>query len=422
MVPGGKNHASCQAGTSLEGGILINTTNTRINTKLMSLPEIKSLPKLMSLPEIIIDRIQKDGVLSFRDFMEMALYFPGYGYYTSDRQKIGKSGDFYTSPYLTGLFGEMIGGQLEEMWQILGRKPFTVVEYGAGTGLLCRDILSRLKQNEELYDKLQYVIIEKSGSMRARERELLPLFEKVSWTDSIRDIPAVTGCILSNELVDNFAVDQVVMEDELMEVCVSFDGGFAEMLRPAPEPLRDYLRCLGVCLPKGYRAEINLEATDWIQEVARALNKGFVMTIDYGYPSSALYSKSSGTLACYYQHQVHHCPYKFIGEQDITSHVNFSALDHWGRLGGLDHCGYTSQTHFLQGLGLSRYLRKWEEGAWEERGWEKEGQADPVVREQQISSIRTLLLGMGQKFKVLIQRKGVERVWLSGMQFPQPLI
>jgi SAM-dependent MidA family methyltransferase len=137
------------------------------------------------------------------------------------------------------------------------------------------------------------------------------------------------------------------------------------------------------------------------------------MTIDYGYPSSALYSKSSGTLACYYQHQVHHCPYTFIGEQDITSHVNFSALDYWGRLAGLNCCGYTTQTQFLRGLGLNRYLRQWEDEA---------GRLDPVAREQQIGSIRTLLLEMGQKFKVLIQRKGLDRVCLSGMQFPQSLI
>ena len=383
------------AGMSLEGNVYANTTSAGINTR------------LMSLPEIIVDKIQKDGDLSFRDFMEIALYFPGYGYYTSDRQRIGKSGDFYTSPYLTSLFGEMIGAQLEEMWQILGRKPFTIVEYGAGTGLLCRDILTRLKQNGKLYDKLQYVIIEKRESMHP------PLPEKVCWADSIRDIPMVTGCILSNELVDNFSVHQVIMEEELMEVCVSFDNGFTETLRPAPEPLREYLRDLEVTLPRGYRAEINLEATAWIQEVARALDHGFVMTIDYGYPSSALYSKSSGTLACYYQHQVHHCPYTFIGEQDITSHVNFSALDLWGRLAGLDYCGYTTQTHFLRGLGLGRYLRQWEDEA---------AQSDPVAREQQIGSIRTLLLGMGEKFKVLIQRKGLDRVWLSGMQFPQPLI
>jgi SAM-dependent MidA family methyltransferase len=364
----------------------------------------------MSLPDIIIGRIEKEGPLSFRDFMEMALYHPGEGYYTSGRQTIGQCGDFYTSAYLTSLFGEMLAVQLEEMWQALGRQPFTIVEYGAGTGLLCRDILCRLKENKELYEDLRYYIIEKSATMRQKEKELLP--EKVRWVAAITDIAPVTGCILSNELVDNFSVHQVVMEDQLMEVCVAFDGGFTEMLRPAPKALKDYLEQLQVTLPPGYRAEIDLEATNWIQEVARALDKGFVLTIDYGYPSSALYSKKSGTLACYNRHKVSYCPYDRIGDQDITHHVNFSALDYWGHRSGLDCCGFTSQVHFLQGLGLTRYLRE----------WETTGSQDPVIRQQQLRQLQILLMDMGHKFKVLIQRKGLDRVFLSGLQFPQPLV
>ena len=276
---------------------------------------------MQQLPEIIIAKIEKEGPLSFRDFMEMALYHPGHCYYTSDRVKIGADGDFYTSPYLTGLFGELLGNQLEEMWITLGRLPFTIVEYGAGTGLLCRDILCRLKENRQLYETLNYFIIEKSGTMREKESAILP--EKVDWKVSIRELGPVTGCIFSNELVDNFSVHQVVMEDELMEVCVIYDEGFREILRPAPENLKDYLYRLGVDLPRGFRAEINLEATQWIQEVAGSLQKGFVMTIDYGYPSAVLYGKKTGTLACYHRHRVHYSPYEFIGEHDITSHVNF---------------------------------------------------------------------------------------------------
>jgi SAM-dependent MidA family methyltransferase len=366
------------------------------------------IKKFMLLSNIIIDRIERDGPLSFRDFMEMALYYPGQGYYTSDRQKLGRSGDFYTSAYLTGLFGEMVAGQLEEMWYVIGQQPFTIVEFGAGTGLLCRDILHRLKANSQLYDQLSYVIIEKSEPMRDREKAILP--STVRWVDSIRDISPVTGCILSNELVDNFSVHQVVMLDELMEVCVAYDGGFVEILRPAADPLKDYLCRLGVDLPRGFRAEINLEATEWIMELSRALHQGFVMTIDYGYTSSALYSKRTGTLACYHQHQVNHCPYELVGEQDITTHVNFSALDYWGSQGGLECCGFTSQTHFLQALGLTGRLRKWEE----------ETAADPECRQQQLIRLRTLL-EMGHQFKVLVQRKGVGRVFLSGLQFAQPL-
>jgi SAM-dependent MidA family methyltransferase len=350
--------------------------------------------------EIIRAKIQQDGPVTFRDFMEMALYHPQFGYYSVSRPRLGEGGDFYTSAYLTGLFGELLAHQFEEMWQALGRGPFTIVEYGAGSGLLCRDILSRLRENAALYKKLNYFIIEKSCAMRERERQLLS--GKVEWRGSIREIGEVTGCIFSNELVDNFSVHRVVMEDELMEIYVGYDGDLIESLRPAPEMLKDYLTRLGVKLPKGYRAEINLEATRWIQEVGEALTRGWVMTIDYGYSAASLYSKRSGTLACYRRHRVNYCPYEFIGEQDITSHVNFSALDHWGRSKGLELGGYTDQIHFLQGLGLAGRLRN-----REEKGM---GETD---RRQ----LQTFLMEMGQKFKVLIQHKGVGKVPLSGLVF-----
>lgn len=366
----------------------------------------------MSLSEIVIGRIRQEGPLSFHDFMEMALYYPGEGYYTSARDKLGEAGDFYTSPYLTALFGGMLAGQLEEMWQKLGCEPFTIVEYGAGTGLLCRDILHRLSANQELYDHLQYYIIEKSDFMREKERRLLP--DKVRWINSVDEIASVTGCILSNELLDNFSVHQVLMLDELMEVFVGYENGeFSEELRPASEALKNYLSQLGVTLPRGYRTEINLEATEWIGRISAALKKGFVLTIDYGYPSSVLYSKKEGTLMCYHEHRTNHNPYNFIGEQDITSHVNFSALDYWGHINGLACCGYTTQTHFLQGLGITSQLQKMEAAELPD--------VDAAARQQRLWQMRTLLLDMGRKFKVLIQCKGIGKTYLSGMQFAQGL-
>lgn len=369
----------------------------------------------MPLPEIIIDTIRRQGPLSFRDFMEMALYDPSEGYYSASHDRLGVAGDFYTSPYLTRLFGEMIAGQLEEMWRHLGCQPFVVVEYGAGTGLLCRDILTRLRSNAELFHHLQYVIIEKSPWMRSRERDLLAgddLLHKLRWESSIDVLGPVNGCILSNELVDNFAVHQVVMEEELMEVFVGYEDGFVEILRPASTALKDYLRQLQVALPRGFRTEINLEAVDWIRSVSAALQRGFVITIDYGSSSSGLYDKSAGTLVCYHQHQVNHSPYQWIGEQDITSHVNFSALDHWGRQHGLEHCGFTSQTRFLQGLGLNRRLQQLEALA---------GVPDQRAHDVAFRQLYTLLVDMGSKFKVLIQRKGIGRSFLSGLQFSQVL-
>ncbi|MEJ7679385.1 MAG: class I SAM-dependent methyltransferase [Segetibacter sp.] len=148
----------------------------------------------------------------------------------------------------------------------------TIVEYGAGTGVLCHDILDYLRNNKQFYDQLNYCIIEKSPVMR--EKQKAHLYEKVSWHNTIQDIPEITGCILSNELLDNFSVYQVVMEDELMEVFVDYKDGFVELLRPAKKALTDYMAELSVVLPKGFRTEINLEATEWIKEIAASLKKG----------------------------------------------------------------------------------------------------------------------------------------------------
>jgi len=179
--------------------------------------------------------------------MEMALYYPKEGYYNSSGDKIGKCGDFYTAPCYTSLFGQMIARQVEEMWHLLGKKNFTIVEYGAGTGILCLDILEALQSNTAFYKKLRYCIIEKSDVLRERQKKILP--QNVSWYDHISEIPAFTGCILSNEVVDNFSVHQVVMQKELMEVYVDYDNGFAECLKPAPAPLKDYFAQLNVRLP-----------------------------------------------------------------------------------------------------------------------------------------------------------------------------
>ena len=367
----------------------------------------------MSLAEIVIERIRSEGPISFHDFMEMSLYHPEYGYYSTSRDKIGKEGDFYTSPCVSSLFGEMIARQLEEMWYWLGKQPFSVVEYGAGTGLLCKDILQGLRRNKELYVDLHYHIIERSGAMRDEQRRLPLPPDKVSWYEDIADIPSVTGCILSNELIDNFAVHQVVMQDELMEVFVDHDKGFIECLRPASRPLKDYFRELRVVLPKGFRTEVNLEAIHWITRISGALKKGFVLTIDYGFPSQTLYDgrRNKGTLVCYHRHMINYSPYINIGEQDITTHINFSALCHWGLTNGLQLGGYTKQSHFLQGLGLAAHLKNLEE----------KGEMQQWTSEEKLSLIRTLLMDMGQKFNVLIQYKGLQKPLLSGMRFPQPL-
>lgn len=347
----------------------------------------------MPLSDIIIQKIQQDGPISFRDFMDMALYYPGLGYYTSEKDKIGKKGDFYTSPELTPAFGEMLGVQLEEMWRILGEKEFTVVEMGAGTGLLSMDVLGYLKGNPELSRDLDYRIVEKSPALRKEQQEMLG--ETVRWC-SLHELSGMTGCVFSNELVDAFPVHQVVMEEELMEVFVDHKDGFVEILKPASDELNDYFAELGVVLPRGYRTEVNLDAVKWVHELGGILEKGFVITIDYGYPSSELYQeyRNMGTVMCYYRHTASEDPYGHPGEQDITSHVNFSALSHWGKKNGLEMCGFTDQAHFMMGLGIDEYLKR-------------EQEKDPVNYWKKMLPIKTLMMEMGETFKILIQKKEV---------------
>jgi SAM-dependent MidA family methyltransferase len=199
------------------------------------------------------------------------------------------------------------------------------------------------------------------------------------------------------------------MQEELMEVFLDYKEGFIEVLKPAPKALADYLVELKVQLPKGFRTEINLEATKWIKEVATCLNKGYVLTIDYGDHSSELYRehRRSGTLVCYHKHQINDNPYRNIGAQDITSHVNFSALIHWGLKEGLTCCGLTNQGHFLAALGFSEYLLKTVVAP----------QQDIVQTAKKVTFLtHTLLIDMGSKFKVLIQGKQTPKQELVGLK------
>lgn len=338
--------------------------------------------------------------------MEMALYYPELGYYTSSHEKIGKEGDYYTSANLGSSFGEMLGKQIEEIFHVLGEKEFTVVEMGAGLGLLSGDVLSYLKKNHKLYRYLNYCIVEKSPFMRNEQEKRLE-GENVRWYDSITELSGMTGCIFSNELPDAFPVHVVVMEKELMEVFVDYENGFMEVIRPASGELKNYLEELKINLPSGYRTEINLDAIKWIQEIGSTLKKGVVITIDYGYPSDELYQeyRNRGTLMCYYKHSANETPFEHIGEKDMTTHVNFSALEYWGHKNGLDLCGFTDQAHFLIGLGIDEYLKNLQE-------------KDPANYYKKMLPVKTLLMEMGETFKILIQKKGIERFELSGLKCP----
>lgn len=363
------------------------------------------------LLKLIIKEIREKGPISFRDFMEFALYYPGLGYYTSQGEKIGKEGDYYTAPHLTPLFGEMIGKQILEMRGLLCDGEFSIVEMGAGKGLLASDILGFLKREDrDFYDRVRYHIIEINPGLKERQIEVLKGHHAI-WYD-IRDdfLTGIKGVFISNELVDSFPVHQVVIENNrLKEVFIGWvDGGFVEVIKdPSTNSLEGYFEELGVKLPEGYRTEVNLDALKWIEKVGEILEKGFIITIDYGYMSKELYQsyRSRGTLLCYYKHAIYEDPYIRIGYQDITSHVNFSSLIHWGKKKGLEPTGFTDQAHFLINIGIEDYLNA--------LVTESKDYKDYLRRMLPIKNL--LMPGMGETFKVLIQHKGMERPSLKGL-------
>jgi len=343
-----------------------------------------------SAEHFIAARILKEGPITFREFMEIALYHPQVGYYATASHRIGKEGDFFTSSSLGPLFGRVLARQLVQMLEILGRG--VLVEMGAGQGYLARDILEELERQGV---KATYIIVEKSEAMRETQGELLASFS-VEWVEGLEELEPVEGVFFSNELVDAFPVHMVEMTEEgLKEVLVDWRAGeFQEVLAPPTTPrLKEYFRELGVNLPPGFRTEVNLDAMDWLKQVASKLKRGFLITIDYGYPSQELYQdyRRRGTLMAYYRHQAEENPYVRVGEQDLTAHVNFSALAHWGRKGGLEVLGFLPQSHFLLGLGILDLLSQDEEGE----------------KERLVAKALLLPGGMGETFKVLIQGKRV---------------
>ena len=353
--------------------------------------------------------------------MNLCLYHPLYGYYCSNKEKIGRRGDYYTSPCVHPIFGGMIAKQIHQMWVLMGKKShFRIVEFGSGKGLLCHDILCYLQEEKpDFFGSVSYQLVETSPFFRREGENLLSgngFGEKVQWvipqeleSENLR----VQGCILSNELIDSFPVHLVTLRDgHLREIYVtSEDGGFREELGElSSNELEGYFEKLGIVLDDGQRAEVNLMALEWMEMVDRILTKGFVITIDYGHEAEILYSpfRRDGTLLCYHRHTWHENPYERIGFQDMTSHVNFTSLMNKGEEMSLRRTGLTTQYRFLINLGFLE-------------------EAQRVLGEDQTSlegirnrlAMKTLILpdgGMGDVFKVLVQHKGIDDPQLDGLR------
>jgi len=371
------------------------------------------------LKKFILSQIEQRGPLPFSQFMEWCLFHPDLGYYQTEGEKIGKEGDYYTSPCVHPLFGYLVAKQLSQMAEMLEGETFAIVEMGGGKGFLCQDILHWAKESApSFYHQLHYILIETAPHFLEEQKKRLVEEEragKVSWMslDAFENGKRLfKGCFLSNELVDAFPIHRVMAnQGGLKELYVNQQNGHLEEQwgEPSDPRIDAYFRWMGICLREGQKAEVNLRALDWIEKIGQCLKQGFVLTIDYGCLAEELYAphRQEGTLRCYFKHQVSEDPFERLGRQDMTSHVNFTGLIRKGEEAGLTLTGYVPQYRFLIGLGLLE-------------GVEAMGRnLSEIDRLKLHLSIKHLIepeAGMGEVFKILIQHKGIQYPKLDGLR------
>ncbi|MDE2860886.1 MAG: SAM-dependent methyltransferase [Chloroflexota bacterium] len=361
-------------------------------------------------PLATIERlIAEHGRITFARFMELALYGPGGYYVSADRHR---TGDYFTAPSAHPAFSALLAVQVRQLWELMGSpSPFHVVEVGAGGCRLAEsfvDYASRL--SPEFARALEYAAVDCSIARPADSR-----------VQAVRGfglpVRRVEGCVLSNELPDAFPVHRFAIRDgRVLEVYVTReDGCLVETLdAPSTPRIEHRLSSLGLNLPDGFRGEVNLALDDWMEEVSQALARGFVLTVDYGHSAQDLYApeRSGGTLRCYYEHTLQGDPYRRVGRQDMTAHVDFTSLARAGEERGLAVAGFTSQREFLLNLGLSGLVESLAgmELSQRERDANRMGMLELAKRD-----------GMGD-FRVMAQARGVEKdVELLGFSQDSPL-
>ena len=352
----------------------------------------------------ILDR----GRITFAEFMSIALYHPRDGYY-SDAAALSTYRDFYTGPAAHPAFGALAAVQLSRMWELLDcPNPFYAVEIGAGSGILARDVVHYSTEALGPFSEaLRYVAVDRFPPSGPSS-----LFRRVT-SDAI-PWNGIVGCILSNELFDSFPVHRFEVRDgRVMEVYVELRGG--ELRKTLAEPstplLEERVRGRGVPLREGYRGEVNLGIGPWMEEAARALYKGFVLTVDYGYDAGDLRSRdwTRGTLQTFYRHTKGGSPYVRVGAQDMTAHVDFTAMASEGERVGLQPLLLTTQTAWLGAMGMGAMITD-----------VRERPLDQPARDANLMAMRDLVNpdGLGA-FKVLVQEKDTG-VTEPGQLLPTP--
>ncbi len=327
----------------------------------MTLPE--PTPEARAHSDRVVEHIRENiaasaGWISFARYMELALYAPGLGYYSAGSRKLGRAGDFITAPEISPLFGQTLARQVK---QVLDSGFDEVLEVGAGSGALAATLLEELERSGKV--PRNYLILELSADLRERSRDTLAarvphLVERVAWLNRLP--PAFSGVVLGNEVLDAMPATVVRIQSGKIE-----EGGVGVRhdrldwsWRIASGEALAAAQALG--LPEGFRTEVHLVARAFIRSLGAVLEKGVALFVDYGFPAKEYYhaQRKEGTLMCHYRHYAHADPFLLPGLQDITSHVDFSAVARAAGEGGLELLGYTSQAQFLVNCGITDVMSR----------------------------------------------------------------
>ncbi len=368
-------------------------------------PPQAALQHSRRLVDLIVAEIeQSGGRIPFDRYMDLALYAPGLGYYAAGARKFGEAGDFITAPEISPLFGRCVARQCEQVLDEL--QGGAILEVGAGSGRLAVDLLTELASRERLPDR--YFILEVSPDLRERQRSLLSqsipeLVSRVKWIEGLPP-PGFSGVVIANEVIDAMPVqrfrldggsilEQFVVRNKATPLALNWGSPSARLHAAVGDLLGSLCGRLD-----DYESELNLRGASWLTTLSDCLDKGLLLLIDYGYGRSEYYhhQRDRGTMMCHYRHRAHEDPLLYPGLQDITAHVDFTALATAAQLVGLDVCGYNTQTFFLLGCGLERLM----------------AESDPSdVRShvQLMQGVKRLTLPseMGERFKALGLSRGL---------------
>lgn len=382
-------------------------------TGLAQLPEPEQEEKVVSnqLIQSIKRQLLHDEGLTFAQFMSAALYTPGLGYYANGRLKFGAQGDFVTAPELSPLFGQCVARQLAEVFSVL-QCP-SVLELGAGSGALAESVLLALAQSKQLPER--YLILEPSAALQQQQRERLAqalpddLLARVHWLSSLPQ--NFVGVIVGNEVADALPVEVIrlwpkdaeqayVRWDEALQ---QFTWQWRHIVDADLQALANQVReCVGEVSEQGYQTEVCCLFKPWMQSLSDCLQQGAILLIDYGYVEREYWSSGRwmGSLRAHYRQRAHNNPFYYPGLQDLTAHVDFTALAYAGHAAGLSVAGFTTQSHFLLSLGITGLV---------------DGAADVVNHLRLAQQIKTLTMPdeMGENFKVMAFLKALE-IPLSG--------